>query len=237
MSLAEHPWYAGLRETAAAFDSLSPELGGYVGKTRDELDPFLNLSPYIFGVATEAAVSARFLIELRPLPVHIFGIVKEISWADGQWCSPADYFYHDLDHARYKIREDMLALGYPCPDVDEDHRTILPYVQEYIAEAGPKLWSLVPQRSHLAQTMLNAIDALAASDHTLAQAAELLLFEMVHEKSLPMDRSVLEAELASSAHVNKICTKHGTGFYGESKPDDSMMARLDDARNWLSTIL
>lgn len=51
------------------------------------------------------------------------------------------------------------------------------------------------------------IDDLALSDTDVADAAELLLFEIVHEKSFPMDTAVLERELSLPAHVEKLRKK------------------------------
>ncbi|MEO8128678.1 MAG: hypothetical protein ABI822_16370 [Bryobacteraceae bacterium] len=175
-------------------------------------------------------VTQRFLIASRPIPVHILGIVTERSWADGRWCSPADFFYHYLDHARFKIREDLLALGYECPDADGE-RLILPHVLGCIREAGPKLWDLAPERLALARRLLSGIDGLAEKD--LACAAELLLFEIVHEKSFPVDRVVLDRELRNAAHIAKLRRKCAAGFYGEANPDEPVTGRLEHARDWL----
>ena len=182
---------------AAAFveATLQPD-DVYFSKTRDELEPFLALSPFVFGLPTETPLTPRCLIAARPIPIHMLGIVTQRTWADGRWCSPADFFYHDLDHARFKIREDVLALGYDCPDVAQE-RTFLPYVQPCIPQAGPKLWELAPQRLALARRILSAMGDLRAAD--LAKAAELLLFEIVHEKSFPVQGEfVLRQNLCNS---------------------------------------
>lgn len=222
---------ATIRAVAAFVEATMPaDDDVYVPKTRDELEPFLALSPYVFGLPMEAVVTARFLIAARPIPVHILGIVTERAWADGRWCSPADFFYHDLDHARFKIREDLLALGYDCPDVDRE-RTFLPHARQWIHEAGPKLWELAPNRLDLVRRLLSAMDALP--DGERAQSAELLLFELVHEKGFPVDSGVLQRELRNVAHIAKLRRKCAAGFYGESNPGERVTGRLEDARDWL----
>ena len=47
----------------------------YLLKTRDELEPFLALSPNVFGLETETGVAPRFLIADRPIPFYVLGIV------------------------------------------------------------------------------------------------------------------------------------------------------------------
>jgi len=175
-------------------------------------------------------VTPRFLIASRPIPVHILGIVTESTWADGRWCSPADFFYHDLDHARFKVREDVLALGYDCPDVDQEP-VFLPHVLRAMEEVGPKLWELAPERLALARRVLSGIDGILDAD--LASAAELLLFEIVHEKSFPVDRGVLRREVRNAAHIVKLRRKCTAGFYGETNPGGQVTGRLEHARDWL----
>jgi hypothetical protein len=224
--------------------------GVYVPKAGAELGPFLDLAPYIVGVPVWAPVSAALLLLTRAVPVHILGVVREPAWADGQWCSPEEYFYHDLDHARFKIREDLLALGYHCPDAYQpidggqtstldphtgQHRVILSNVHDSIEEWGSRLWKLAKRRLELAQSLITDLATLTDRDALLGRTAELLLLEIVHEKSFPMDAAVLHRELANDCHLAKIRRKLASGFYGPDGPDVGIGQRLDDARDWLST--
>ena len=218
-------------------------------KTRHELGAFLDLSPYISGFPLRAPASGRLLLGLRALPVHVLGVTREPAFADGQRCSPVEYFFHDLDHARFKIREDLLALGLDCPDAYQSvaggspstvdpatgtHRSILGAVREAVAEAGARMWQLAPRRLALARRLADALEALQTRDRTLGDAAELLLLEMVHEKSLPMDSGILLRELRWDEHVGKLRRKSSAGFYGVGGPGSDTVVRLDEARAWLA---
>ena len=79
----------------------------YVAKASGELEPMLKLWPHVLAVPTTTTPSERDLIALRAFPVHVLGIVSQVEWADGRPCTPAEFFYHDLDHARFKLREDL----------------------------------------------------------------------------------------------------------------------------------
>lgn len=198
-------------------------------KTAAEWAPFQALQPFIQALHCRGPASRRFLILLRALPVHLLGIVDEPAWADGDLRSPAEFFYHDLDHARYKIREDLLALGFDCPDVSPATPVILPFALDAIRQVGPVLWQLAPERLRLARKLFTTLDD--APDRQLAQAAEWLLFEIVHEKSFPLDRTILRRELQRPEHIAKLRKKLAAGFYEEASP--LVFARLPEAREWL----
>lgn len=181
------------------------------------------------------------LVALRAFPVHPLGLVEHASWADGRLCSPAEYFFHDLDHARFKIREDLAVEGIALPDAYENgstwdaakqrHRLILPAAAGKI---GSQLWERVRERRDLAARLL---DASAALPDPQVGAARLLLFEIIYEKSHPLDRTTLARELASEAHMNKIARKLESGFYGADLPDAETMDALEAARAHLQAAL
>lgn len=214
----------------------------YVPKARAELEPLLRLWPHVVALPTTAALSLDELILGRAFPVHPLGVVAGPTWADGRWCSPAEFFHHDLDHARFKVREDLLALGCAVPDAYVDgatldpatgeHRRILPAVAGLV---GPRLWQSATARLALARQLLAAI--AAEPQRNLAEAALWLLFELVHEKSLPLAAAVLERELETTRHLDKLRTKCAAGFYAKVGPAPAVVEQLEAARTWLLTSL
>lgn len=212
----------------------------YVPKARDELEPLLELWPSVVAWPTSDAFTPRELILWRAFPVHPLGVVAAPAWTDGKLRSPAEFFFHDLDHARFKIREDLLALGVAIPDAYRDgstmdsttgeHRSIL---HAAVGGVGAELWRAAESRSVLARTLLKELASIPDLD--LAHAGELLLFEIVHEKSHPLVKAILVRELATSAHVDKLRDKHERAFFGPCEPADSVVARLEDARTWLES--
>ena len=211
----------------------------YVPKVQAELEPLLELWPHVLALPTSAALSIDDLIHARAWPVHALGVVLQDTWADGRWCSPAEFFHHDLDHARYKLREDLLTLGIALPDAYVDgstvdtetgaHRLMLPAAR---GQVGPALWAAAPARAALAQRLLDAIAAEPRRD--LAEAARWLLFELVHEKSLPLHAAVLKQALATPVHEAKLRAKCEAGFYAAHTPAPAVVAMLGAARHWLS---
>lgn len=205
----------------------------FVEKTAAEWPPFLALAPHIQGLRCRGPAARRFLIALRALPVHLLGVVDQPVWADGAIRTPAEFICHDLDHARYKIRQDLLALGHTIPDVTPETPAILEAALPHVRELGDQLWALAPARLALARVLFEHLDGLA--DLPLTQAGEWLLFEIVHEKSFPLDRAILLKELSHDAHVRKLRKKWQDGFYHEARAE--VFARLEDARRSLRAFL
>lgn len=214
----------------------------YVPKAAAEFDLLLALWPHVLAVPTTAALSIEELILARAWPVHPLGLVAEASWADGRACSPAEFFCHDLDHARFKVREDLLARGVPIADPYRDgstfdhergvHRTVLDLAAPFVDGDG---WRHGPRREARARAWLAAI--AAEPRRSLADAARWLLFELVHEKSLPLEPAVLGPALASRAHLDKLLRKCAHGFFGLHGPAPAVVADLEAARPWLAAVI
>jgi hypothetical protein len=214
----------------------------YVPKARGELEPLLALWPHVVALPTVVDLSSRDLLRLRAFPVHPLGVKNASAWADGRQCSPAEFFFHDVDHARFKIREDLLAMGMSLTDpylngttfdpVTGRHRTIL---AEALGKVGPPYWASTTERTSLIDGMLNRITEL--TDQLLADAAEWLLFQILHEKSFPLDVPALRRELATRRHVELLRTKVENGFYERNTPSAGVMAQADAARYWLQELL
>jgi hypothetical protein len=209
-------------------------------KVGDELEPILSLWPHVLVLPTTTRLSRSDLIRLRTLPVHPLGLVAEGTWADGGLLAPSEYFFHDLDHARFKVREDLLLRGLAVPDAYRDgstidartgrHRGILSVAAELVAAA-----SLAESRSRgWTRRILKPVHSLRTTATT--RAAELLLFEMVHEKSLPLEPSTIGRASKDEAHVARLWQKHSAGFYGARGPEREVMNALGTARAALAEI-
>ena len=214
----------------------------YVPKACDELEPLLALSPHVLALPTIKNLSTRELIRIRAFPIHPLGVTGKAMWADGRQCSPAEFFFHDVDHARFKVREDLLAVGLELRDAYQDgttfdsltqrHRSILP---EAFGKARSSLWSSAESRAYLLENMFNRMDSLP--ERSLANAAEWVLFQILHEKSFPVDVPTLQRELATSRHVELLHTKVNNGFYNKNRPSSDVMTQLNTARDWLIEVL
>lgn len=214
----------------------------YVPKARAEFELLLALWPHVLALPTATALSIDELILGRAWPVHPLGVVAGTAWADGRVCDPAEFFCHDLDHARFKIREDLLARGVPIVDpyqhgstFDQErgaHRTVLDLAAAFVDGDG---WRRGAQRQARARAWLAAI--AAEPRRSLADAARWLLFEMVHEKSLPLEPSVLGPALASRVHTDKLLAKSAHGFFGRHAPSPAALASLEAARVWLASVI
>jgi hypothetical protein len=228
--------------TVTALDEGHPSFDRtYREKAQGELEPMLALWPGVIVLPTTATLTPLMMISLRALPVHPLGLATGSPWTDGRPAPPSEFFFHDLDHARFKVREDLRADGIEIPDAYQDgttvdratgrHRVILPFARGRI---GERLWERAPARVRLGDHLLAGIAALA--DARLAAAAELLLFEIVHEKSFPLERAVLARELGDEAHLAKLRMKAAMRFF-PTAIDDATVAALPAARALLAEAL
>lgn len=216
----------------------SPGSAVYVPKAAGELEHLLALWPHVIAVPTRTWCSIDDLVRARAWPVHPLAVVDEPVWADGRWCSPAETFFHDLDHARFKVREDLLARGIVVPDpyvdgstfdpVSGRHRTVLDLAAPHVDGDG---WAQATVRADRVGRWLDELDRL--DDRHLGEAARWLLFELVHEKSLPIEPAVLERALATSTHEDKLRAKAAAGFFADRGPSAGAIALLGAARHLL----
>ena len=218
-------------------------------KVREEFADLLRLAPDVLVFPTFSALNRRFFIRTRAVALQPLGLTTTAVHADGDLRSPAEFFYHDLDHVRFFVREDLLALGIEVPDayrsvdglspastfdpVSQRHRTFLHHAVAELRRAAPLLRQGEKKRLALGLRLEKVIDDLALSDTDVADAAELLLFEIVHEKSFPMDAAVLERELSLPAHVEKLRKKFDQKFYGPDGIPQGTIEALETARRLL----
>lgn len=204
-------------------------------KVAGELEAMLALWPHVLVLPTPVPVTASQLVGLRALPVHPLGLVAEPTWADGEFLAPSEFFFHDLDHARFKVREDCLHRGLAVPDAYREgttvdprsgrHRMILPAVARHLRGARPQ--PLGAARPTPPRDLLARVCALPSP--SAVRAAKLLLFEIVHEKGLPLDPSVLTSAVATDTHVAKLWRKQASGFFGVHAPGADVMNALPAA--------
>lgn len=214
----------------------------YVPKAHAELEPLLAMWPYVLVLPTSEALTPDDLIAARAWPVHPLGVVTHPTAADGQLLGPAEFFCHDLDHARFKVREDLRARGIEIPDAYREgstldaaagvHRTLLPGALPHV---DGSLWRASEERATRVAAWRDAIGR--ETDPALRDAARWLLFELVHEKSLPIEPGMLAGALRTDGPVCRLQRKCERGFYGDDGPSRGSVARLPSAREWLLDLM
>ena len=140
------------------------------------------------------------------------------------------------------MREDLLVRGRVVPDpyiegstfdaVRGAHRAVMAAALPLVDAEG---WRAVAQRAARIDDWLLAIGDLP--DPALVAATRWLLFELLHEKSLPPEAAVLVPALVGDAHVAKLAQKGARGFHGPHGPDAAALAALPSARTWLLRLL
>ncbi|XXF76957.1 class I SAM-dependent methyltransferase [Myxococcaceae bacterium GXIMD 01537] len=202
----------------------------FVPKCREELEYLLQLWPGVIVFPACEELPERYFRRTRPVPVHVLRLITEPRFADGLWCSPAEFFFHDVDHVRFLIREELLAHGVETPDPyrSEDayapastfdarrgrHRTVLDAAMDKVRGGGLSRPSRVEAQCRWARGVDGRIEALRVRDPLLGEAAALLLFEVVHEKGFPFEARVLREQLSRESHCMKLRAKVAAGFHG-----------------------
>ncbi|MCB9876568.1 MAG: hypothetical protein H6835_03110 [Planctomycetes bacterium] len=210
----------------------------YAAKVEGELEPLLAMWPDVILLPTARRLTTDELMRLRPWPVHPLGVTATPRHADGAARSPAEFWWHDVDHARFKVREDLLLEGHHVPDPYRDgdtwdaatgrHRAVMHDALPHVSASG---WRRARARSAALDGWLQRAAGLA--DRELAAAVRWLLFELLHEKSLPVHASSLQSALAGGTHTDKLRRKCHNGFFADHGPCPAVVVRLDAARAWL----
>ncbi len=206
----------------------------FLPKVLGEFEPLLDLHPEVFVLPTFDSLSRAFLLRIRGVPVHPLGLALAPRFLDGGLRSPLEFFLHDLDHARYKLREDLALRGVQIPDpyrrvagaleatTLEDprgsrHRIVLDHAADPLKARKHRLSLADPGARVFIPRLLAALAALPPDS---GAAARGLLFEIVHEKSLPFRPDVIAREAARPTHVAKLRAKLASGFHGAHPPGD-----------------
>jgi hypothetical protein len=74
------------------------------------------------------------------------------------------------------------------------------------------------------------LDRVFALPDPAARASELLLFEIVHEKSLPFDPTSIAKACRDDAHLLKLERKLDADFFGVAAPAPDVIAALPAGR-------
>jgi hypothetical protein len=251
------PYADTLRFAARAIAAIDDDLRAgrddlptiYRPKVEAELEPLIALFPEVIVFPTFSRLLPDFFAATRAAPIHPLGMIPQPIFTDGALLSPREFFLHDVDHARFMVREDLRSRGvdlidaYQVPDgggppttlIDPAtnlHRTILDHAAPLCREARFDDLALLARRADFGRS-LHAAQAQLPS--VTREAVALLLFEILHEKGFPIDPRALAAETAHPRHEEKLRHKRASNFYGGAIAiSDATLAALPDARRFLA---
>jgi len=235
---------------ALADDASGP--GAYEVRVAAEFDDVLALAPAVIMLPSFETLDMVDLLRLRATALRVIGLHDAAAFADGALCTPAEFFWHDVDHLRFMVREDLAALGvviadaYGPPDAEGRRSTLDAAAGTHRRIAAAAAAPLMMRRSAYAGLMRRAartVDDLLAGlarcerEHGLAvAAARLTLFEICHEKSYTPVPDILRRELATDGHTAKIRLKLARRFWGDAV-DPVLADHLEAARDLLMQCL
>ncbi|TWT09995.1 hypothetical protein [Reyranella sp. CPCC 100927] len=226
--------------------------GPYAARVAAEFDDALALAPVVIMLPSFETLDMVDLLRVRATAVRVIGLRERATDADGALCTPAEFLWHDLDHVRFMVREDLAALGvtiadaYGAPDATGGRSTLDDATGTHRCILAAAITALAVRRAAHARLMLRAthtVDRLLAGlirferdRGQVAAAARLTLFEVCHEKSFTPVPEILRRELVNDAHAAKIRHKLARRFWGDAV-DPSLAAHLDAARTMLMDLL
>jgi hypothetical protein len=222
--------------------------GEYGERVAAELDDALGLMPAVALLPSFETLGMTELLRLRVTSARVIGLRDQAAFADGAVCTPAAFFWHDLDHMRFMVREDLAVLGVDIPDAygppDANgrrdtydaatgrHRCILAAAVTPLVARRQAHAHLMQRAARTIDTLIGRLDHLDSTRATDSAAARLTLFEICHEKSFTPVPEVLRRELAHDAHLAKMRLKLARGFWGD-EADPALAGHLEAARDLL----
>lgn len=231
---------------AAIDDAGTPR--DYADRVAAEFDDAVRLAPSVVIVPSFESLGMADLLRLRATTARVVGLRNAAAFADGAVCTPAAFFWHDLDHLRFMVREDLAVLGVAIPDAygaaDTHGRrsTVDPATGRHRCILAAAVAPLAAQRAahvHLMARAARTVEDLAArldSHETnlpvVAAAARLTLFEVCHEKAYTPVPEILRRELSHDAHLAKMRLKLARRFWGAAL-DPALAGHLEAARTLL----
>ncbi len=206
--------------------------GAYGMRVAAELDDALALAPSIVMLPSFEALDMVGLLRLRATSARVVGLRDGTAMADGDACTPSEFFWHDVDHLRFMVREDLAVLGVAIPDAygapDRDgrrstfdaasggHRRILAAAVAPLAARRSEHARLMQRAAATIDGLLSGLARCESGQAPGVAAARLLLFEICHEKSLTPVPEILRRALADEAHIAKVRSKLARRFWGEA---------------------
>jgi hypothetical protein len=161
-------------------------------------------------------VNTKYFLDTRTAPLHLVGGTLTHLFADGFPLTPTEFGYHDVGHFSYMIMRDKALRARKGPGWDE--------------KRARKKWKQ-NKRYYNAKEL-----ELYKTDPVLAHAANLVRFEVIHERGYQYDLASLKSQFESSRWATVVLEKLQNGFWAQPPITIEQAARLDEARLWLLKI-
>jgi len=226
--------------------------GEYGERVAAEFDDALRLAPTVTVLTSFETLDMTDLLRLRATSARVIGLRDQAAFADGAVCTPAEFFWHDLDHTRFMVREDLAVLGIAIPDAygppDAEgrrstldagtgrHRCILAAAVGPLDAHRTAHAQLMRRATRTVDTLIAGLEKLDGAHAAPSTAARLMLFEICHEKSFTPVPEVLRRELAHDAHLAKMRLKLARRFWGDAA-DPALADHLEAARDLLMRLI
>ena len=202
------------------FKRLCPSLPNSIAKLLTE-EKFSNLTDEqdLILFFSFQPLDIDFFVKTRPTPLYIIGLVDYPKFenanqakikVDGYHTEIGGFAHHDAEHARADWKLDSNLLMYRNPE------------------------EMVKEWQHVRDLIEGRINHLAMNDPDLARAATILLFEILHERGLQFDLSILKSYLNLPLFSKTTKDKWLSLFWDPLPGKYELYDLFDNAEVWLN---
>lgn len=183
----------------------------------------LNRAPDLLIYFSFEPVSNSFFLRSRPAPMQLVGIDlrgleeddSSTPHADNFAMKNSEFAWHDVGHIDFMAMRDL----------------------EYIYNSGKPIERIVYEWDVTRRRVVAVVDQVRLMDPDLADAMELVLVELLHERGFQYSLTVLKTELDTYKWVEVIERKLKYGFFRTTEYRPATFQRIDEARKNLSALV
>lgn len=139
-----------------------------------------NENVVIFPTISELGLSD--FIKTRCVPIEFVGVISRTMRVDGHQQSPLDFWYHDMNHARR-------LFAYILRKISKRKLTVEMEKYKFFKEMSEFTENIILPK------LCNVTTEMSEEDIVLRKIATLLIFEIVHETALTIEKEELIADL------------------------------------------
>ncbi len=143
----------------------------------------LDRFPNVILFPTFDPVGATDLIKMRCAPVFLVGMLFDTTYADEFELTPAEFFFHDVNHSRIIVQQDEAY-------IDTKKITMDQLIQEQ-ATTLKEYYDQVEKNTKILPTNNDAIKATKKQLAAVAALKKMILFEVVHEDGFPFVKDII----------------------------------------------
>lgn len=160
----------------------SPQLY-HSGRYEYYIHYLIDQAPEHILMPTIVSLGATDILRARGVPIGFAGVTTDITWVDGHYQTPFEFFVHDINHTR----------------------RIWQFFKEYAEANGLSIEEFAEASDRLLKTEILPLISIQPGDSertkNLKRLRKIILFEILHEDALPAAIDVIERAMYRSPNT------------------------------------